>query len=102
MTPDRPEPPDPGRPSTPPASAGPPIRPSDLPLFYLLLVLHAAVLVALPIAALGLDRLLAAGRLGGGDAGRLRLLLGVATLLTELGILYRLRRLWGRLRRRGG
>lgn len=73
-------------------------RAGDLPYFYVLLALHLALLVALPVGGWVLapvvQRLVALGRLP-----RAAPALGVALLLlVEYGFLFRARRVWRRLR----
>lgn len=78
-----------------------PIRPEDRPLLYLLLVLHAAVLIALPVAAwafLGWAGMRVAQAPGPGWIAPAVLLAGA---VAELFLLWRLARLWRRVRFRG-
>lgn len=73
-------------------------RAGDLPYFYVLLALHLALLVALPVGAWVLApvvrRLVALGRLPKAAPA-----LGLALLLlAEFGFFHRARRVWRRLR----
>lgn len=73
-------------------------RPADLPFFYLLLALHGALLVALPIGGWVLApfvrRLVALGSLPGAAPG-----LFLAFLVAvEFGFLLRARAVWRRIR----
>lgn len=73
-------------------------RPSDLPFFYLLLVLHGALLVALPIGGWVLApfvrRLVALGNLPAAAPGLLLVFLAAV----EFGFLLRARGVWRRIR----
>lgn len=69
-----------------------PPRPSDIPFLVILLALHAAVLVCIPIAAYFLARVL-----GGGKG----ILVAVFSLLVEIGMAIRAVQVYRRLRLRG-
>jgi hypothetical protein len=74
------------------------IRPSDLPLLYLLLFIHTAVIASLPVAAWFIVRFLDSWP----DESKPRFLvpaLLVALVLVEVALGWRLRRVWRRVRR---
>jgi hypothetical protein len=80
-----------------PTSSGVPVRPSDLPLLYTLAFVHVAVLVALPVAAWFIVRFL---KNWPGLSSRevlVPLLVGVVVLV-EIGLFWRTRRVWRRIR----
>ncbi len=75
-----------------------PIRPSDLPFFYLLLLLHLGILIALPAGAFVLApfvrRLVALGQL----PAPAPIVLLLFTGLVEIGFVLRARGVWRRLK----